>query len=51
MDFEIRGLRSANGFMSHAGDPSPAGGMRLIEIWRVRGGDATSTSPTRLRQR
>ena len=26
-------LRSANGFMSHAGGPSPAGGMRIIEIW------------------
>jgi hypothetical protein len=26
-------LRSANGFVSHAGGPSPAGGMRIIEIW------------------
>ena len=26
-------LRSAEGFMSHAGGPSPAGGMRLVEIW------------------
>jgi heme-degrading monooxygenase HmoA len=26
-------LRSANGFMSHAGSSSPAGGMRIIEIW------------------
>jgi hypothetical protein len=26
-------LRSAKGFMSHAGGPSPAGGMRLVEIW------------------
>jgi heme-degrading monooxygenase HmoA len=26
-------LRSANGFMSHTGGPSPAGGMRIIEIW------------------
>ena len=26
-------LRSAKGFMSHAGGPSPAGGMRIIEIW------------------
>jgi heme-degrading monooxygenase HmoA len=26
-------LRSANGFMSHAGGPSPAGGTRIIEIW------------------
>ena len=26
-------LRSANGFMSHAGGPSPTGGIRLIEIW------------------
>jgi hypothetical protein len=26
-------LRSVNGFISHAGGPSPAGGMRIIEIW------------------
>jgi hypothetical protein len=26
-------LRSANGFMSHAGGPSPSGGMRIIEVW------------------
>jgi hypothetical protein len=26
-------LRSASGFMSHAGGPSPAGGIRMIEIW------------------
>ena len=26
-------LRSAKGFMSHAGGPSPAGGLRVIEIW------------------
>jgi hypothetical protein len=26
-------LRSAKGFLSHAGGPSPAGGMRLIEVW------------------
>ena len=26
-------LRAANGFMSHTGGPSPAGGIRLIEIW------------------
>ena len=26
-------LRSANGVMSHAGGPSPAGGMRIVEIW------------------
>jgi hypothetical protein len=26
-------LRSANGFMSHAGGPSPAGGIRIHEIW------------------
>ena len=26
-------LRSANGLMSHAGGPSPAGGMRIVEIW------------------
>jgi len=24
-------LRSANGFISHAGGPSPAGGVRIIE--------------------
>lgn len=26
-------LVSAKGFMSHAGGPSPAGGIRIIEIW------------------
>jgi hypothetical protein len=26
-------LRSAKGFVSHAGGPSPAGGMRITEIW------------------
>jgi hypothetical protein len=26
-------LRSANGFMSHTGGPSHAGGIRVIEIW------------------
>ena len=26
-------LRSANGFVSHTGGPSPDGGMRLIEVW------------------
>ena len=26
-------LRSAKGFISHSGGPSPAGGMRIIEIW------------------
>lgn len=26
-------LLSANGFISHAGGPSPAGGMRIIETW------------------
>ena len=26
-------LRSANGFVSHAGGPSSAGGIRIIEIW------------------
>jgi len=25
-------LRSAKGFMSHAGTPSPAGGIRIIEV-------------------
>jgi hypothetical protein len=29
-------LRSARGFISHAGGPSPAGGMRLIEIWESK---------------
>jgi hypothetical protein len=27
------GLRAADGFMSHAGGPSPAGGWRVVEIW------------------
>ena len=26
-------LRSAKGFMFHAGGPSPAGGMRIVEGW------------------
>ena len=26
-------LRSANGFISHSGGPSPAGGIRIIEVW------------------
>jgi hypothetical protein len=26
-------LRAANGFMSHVGGPSPAGGIRITEIW------------------
>jgi hypothetical protein len=26
-------LRSANGFIAHAGGPSPAGGIRVTEIW------------------
>jgi len=26
-------LRSANGFVSHAGGPSPDGGIRRIEVW------------------
>jgi hypothetical protein len=26
-------LRSPKGFKAHAGDPSPAGGTRIIEIW------------------
>jgi hypothetical protein len=29
-------LRSANGFMSHAGGPSPAGGTRIIEVWESK---------------
>ena len=28
--------RSANGFMSHAGGLSPAGGTAMIEIWSPR---------------
>jgi len=28
-------LRSATGFLSHAGGPSPAGGTRIIEIWEA----------------
>jgi hypothetical protein len=28
-------LRSSKGFVSHAGGPSPAGGIRLIEIWET----------------
>lgn len=27
------GLRSAKGFVSHAGGPSPAGGTRIVEVW------------------
>jgi hypothetical protein len=26
-------LRSAKGFLSHAGGPSTAGGIRIVEIW------------------
>jgi heme-degrading monooxygenase HmoA len=26
-------LRSAPGFISHAGGPSPSGGTRIIEVW------------------
>jgi hypothetical protein len=26
-------LHSANGFMYHAGGPSPAGGIRMVEVW------------------
>jgi len=29
-------LRSAKGFISHTGSPSPAGGIRIIEIWESR---------------
>jgi heme-degrading monooxygenase HmoA len=29
-------LRSADGFMSHAGGPSPSGGMRIMEIWESK---------------
>jgi hypothetical protein len=29
-------LRSAKGFMSHAGGPSPAGGTRITEIWESK---------------
>ena len=27
------GLRSAKGFVSHAGGPSPSGGWRVVEVW------------------
>ena len=27
------GLRSAKGFISHAGGPSPSGGWRVVEVW------------------
>jgi hypothetical protein len=26
-------LRSAKGFISHAGGPSPVGGTRIVEVW------------------
>lgn len=26
-------MRSFNGFISHAGGPSPTGGWRVVEIW------------------
>ena len=26
-------LRAAEGFVSHAGGPNPAGGWRVVEIW------------------
>ncbi len=26
-------MRAANGFISHSGGPSPAGGWRVVEIW------------------
>ena len=26
-------MRAAKGFMSHAGGQSPAGGIRIVEIW------------------
>jgi hypothetical protein len=29
-------LRSANGFVSHSGGPSPAGGMRIVEVWESK---------------
>jgi hypothetical protein len=29
-------LRSAKGFVSHAGGARPAGGMRITEIWETR---------------
>ena len=29
-------LRSANGFISHAGGPSAAGGTRIVEIWESK---------------
>ena len=33
LDQLMPALRSAKGFMSHAGGPSPAGGIRIIEVW------------------
>jgi hypothetical protein len=26
-------MRASNGFISHAGGPSPTGGWRVVEIW------------------
>jgi hypothetical protein len=26
-------MRAANGFVSHAGGPSPSGGFRIVEVW------------------
>ena len=34
-------LRSANGFISHAGGPSPVAGMRIIEIWESKADQQT----------
>lgn len=28
-------MRAANGFISHAGGPSPTGGWRVVEIWET----------------
>ena len=28
-------FRASNGFISHSGGPSPAGGWRIVEIWET----------------
>ena len=33
LDQLMPALRSAKGFISHAGGPSPDGGTRIVEIW------------------
>jgi hypothetical protein len=34
-------LLSAKGFMSHAGGPTPAGGMRITETWESKADQQT----------